>query len=64
MYSGQSIDDDFEDVDKLSGSALRNMTQDVEKLAQHIHGTDSKTVFDLFENDDQLFEKTYRDLTV
>ena len=49
MYGGQTIDDDFEeDIDKLSGSALRNMTQDVEKLAQHIQGTNSEIVFDLF----------------
>ena len=40
MYSGEAIEDDFEEeVDKLSGSALRNMTQDVERLAQHIQGT-------------------------
>ena len=49
MYGGQTIDDDFEEeIDKLSGSALRNMTQDVEKLAQHIQGTNSEIVFDLF----------------
>ena len=39
IYAGDCIDDECEDdVDKLSGLALRNMTQDVEKIAQHIQG--------------------------
>ncbi len=32
------VEDVEEELDKLSGSALRNMTQDVEKLAQLLQG--------------------------
>ena len=39
VYSGDYLDDECEEeVDKLSGLALRNMNQDVEKIVQQIQG--------------------------